>query len=464
MHTKAKIAALKHQKQEAAEQKTDREPAALQSKQVLGGDANNTGGPVISDAEGRLLVLLGGEFDTVRKQLADELREKMNTTGWNYDEESIFAARDNAKDFNPCKDRWLESVRAAARERFPQLVKLRRSTGIEGPAAVRDAFDLMLAAAREHCALSEVLTPSSFLDYLPPGVIPAFSDFSLRVDEVSLRVDENAQYSVSAVAESLEQVVCSYLDVLRQQALLEIDLEAAEHASGPNTLAKSTLSPQMAPPQAATVDGNPTTQVSTSAGSAEPPLQIAPRNEFMRSGDGWTLSFDGTKVLLQHSVGLGYLKELIRCQGRAISADILVTLNSEGALPSNLGAAAELDTQNELDQPLSDGRTRRQVDERLRELAALLATAEQNTDPEAIKLNEEIEKLQKYRKSITGIMHKPRSFPTRGDRNRVSVTQAIDRAINQISKRHEALGGHLRGEVQTGTECMYRDTETVWSV
>jgi len=98
--------------------------------------------------------------------------------------------------------------------------------------------------------------------------------------------------------------------------------------------------------------------------------------------------------------------------------------------------------------------------------SARLAYGRRVTELEAIDslTTAEEEELSFLRREISGSQHFV-STSAELERARVRVTKAIRRIIDDISDSSAALGGHLRGSVETGRRCTYRPADgAAWSV
>jgi hypothetical protein len=170
---------------------------------------------------------------------------------------------------------------------------------------------------------------------------------------------------------------------------------------------------------------------------------------FRRDGDYWTIGYGGRPFQLRHSVGLGYLAELLAHPGRELHA-----LDLGGGRPAAGGDAG----------PLLDDAAKAAYRSRLDELAADLDEAEAWADPErAARAREEIEALRNELARAIGLGGRARVAASDAERARVRVTKAIRSSMARIAEHDPALGEHLRRTVRTGLFCSYTGQERLLS-
>jgi hypothetical protein len=162
-----------------------------------------------------------------------------------------------------------------------------------------------------------------------------------------------------------------------------------------------------------------------------------------RSGRLWHVEAAGRAASVPHSVGMGYLAELVDHPGREIAA---IELASGHQLSDRSARQAIID---------EDGRLHyRRVIEDLREE---IADAEQDADPErATRARLQLDLVLDDLARATGLSGHDRCFADEAERARVSVHKAIRRAIVRLADADPAIGRLLARRVRTGVRCVYR--------
>jgi hypothetical protein len=168
---------------------------------------------------------------------------------------------------------------------------------------------------------------------------------------------------------------------------------------------------------------------------------------FHREEEIWTLSFGEKAIHVPNTIGLGYIAELLRRPRVTIEAAELAGASLVAPLPmlSSL--------------PKADKQAIDAVKTELLEKEAELAAAAENDWPTRGELSEQISKLKKYLSGAKDHHGGPRKVAGTRQRFRTSVTNAIVRAIKNITVRHPALGQHLSESIITGTSIMYNPAE-----
>jgi hypothetical protein len=169
---------------------------------------------------------------------------------------------------------------------------------------------------------------------------------------------------------------------------------------------------------------------------------------FRKEGSIWTISFGGKVVHIADAVGLGYIAELLRHPRVAIEALELAGAQAETAWQVQASGI-----------PMADETTIKAVKADLEERRLALARLQKNDWPRRGELQEEISKLEKYLTEVTNNRSQPRKVAGTAQRSRTAVTNAINRAIAQVSVEHPALGRHLKESIKTGTAPVYAPAE-----
>jgi len=169
---------------------------------------------------------------------------------------------------------------------------------------------------------------------------------------------------------------------------------------------------------------------------------------FRKAGAVWTLSFQGKTVYLPDRVGLGYIADLLRTPQVAIEAAQLAGVSVES---TKLVALPGI--------PLADENTLKSVRAELREKETALAGLHEGDWPRKAALQGEISKLERYLGEVETHHGQSRKVSGTAQRARTRVTNAINRAIEDISKQHPVLGLHLKKSIKTGTAPIYDPAE-----
>jgi predicted ATPase len=183
-----------------------------------------------------------------------------------------------------------------------------------------------------------------------------------------------------------------------------------------------------------------------------PPGDAVPAdvNALTREGDTWRFTFDGTSVVMKASKGMSDLARLLASPGQEISAmDLMGSTKTGGLIEETL-----------------DGRARRELTERIRELQAEVDEAEAYNDlMRADRAAAEMDRLVDELSAAVGLGGRARTTGSDQERARSAVTQRVRSTIGRIALHAPALARHLSNSVETGTFCVYRPTEpTSWVI
>jgi len=169
---------------------------------------------------------------------------------------------------------------------------------------------------------------------------------------------------------------------------------------------------------------------------------------FRKQGDFWTMCFAGTTITLSHLKGLSYVADLLRSPRVPIEASVLAGANIES---TNFAQVSGL--------PITDPKAIRAVRADLAEKKEALACLQRADWPRRGVLEEEIRKLKGYLAQVETRQGQPRKVAGTAERSRTAVTNAINRAIEQIAKQHPDLGRHLKDSIKMGTVLIYVPVE-----
>lgn len=210
-------------------------------------------------------------------------------------------------------------------------------------------------------------------------------------------------------------------------------------------------------------------QTAGAAGGAATGAPAAPAqtpNRLVREGEFWSLTYQGTVVRLKDAKGLHDLARLIAAPGTEIAAVDLAGVATPVASSRNRAdAGLELGVEGDAGEVL-DERARGEYRQRLVDLDAELADAEDANDPErASRLRQERSFLIDELGAAVGLTGRSRRTLDPAERARKAVTWRLRDAIGRIEAVHAELGRHLRRSVRTGAFCVYDPAvPTAWSM
>jgi hypothetical protein len=172
----------------------------------------------------------------------------------------------------------------------------------------------------------------------------------------------------------------------------------------------------------------------------------------------WTLSYGGVTARMRHAKGLADLAVLLAAPGRPVPAADLIAAAGAG----ELGRAALRLGSDEI----FDATARKQIKDRLADLAGEIEEAERWADPHrAARAREERDVLLAELASAAGLAGRSRRLGDQSERARKTVTARIRDVIGRIEPVHPVLAAHLRASVTTGTYCAYSPaTPVTWRI
>jgi tetratricopeptide (TPR) repeat protein len=206
----------------------------------------------------------------------------------------------------------------------------------------------------------------------------------------------------------------------------------------------------------------------TSASDA-PSSPEAPPNRFFQRGRAWLLEYEGIRVELPDSKGLGYLQRLVSHADEDVHVVDLISPDLTDGAQARVRSHG-LDPDNESIQraeakiEVLDPSARQAYRERLEDLSREWAEAEHNNDlARQQTLGEERDLIESELRSAFGLSGRARSMSDPTERARKSVYNRVRASIDRITREHSSLGRHLRQSIRTGTTCSYRpDRPVVW--
>ena len=182
---------------------------------------------------------------------------------------------------------------------------------------------------------------------------------------------------------------------------------------------------------------------------ARPLLPETSEAHFRQDGGVWTLAFQGLAVQLTHQKGFSDLARLLQRPGIEMHCLELADRPAE-----TTGVADVL-----------DGRARREIETRVRELQREIDEADAAHDSgRAEGAREELERIVEFLSGALGLGKRSRALGSGAERARSAVTWRIRSGIKKIGQAHPRLGRHLENAVHTGTFCVYQPEGPIeWS-
>ncbi|MGH7804689.1 MAG: adenylate/guanylate cyclase domain-containing protein, partial [Candidatus Binatia bacterium] len=203
-------------------------------------------------------------------------------------------------------------------------------------------------------------------------------------------------------------------------------------------------------------DGREPAAVAESRPPVAPAAPARPsENAFRRTGDFWTLDFDGAAITMRDTKGLNYLARLLAEPHREIHAFELIGGGQSAGVSARQSDPARADLGHAGE--LLDPKARAEYRARLEELQSELDEADGANDVgRASRLREEMEFLSQELSAAFGLGGRARKAADSAERARKAVASRVNQSLARIRKEHPALGAHLSNAVRLGTFCEYR--------
>ena len=169
-----------------------------------------------------------------------------------------------------------------------------------------------------------------------------------------------------------------------------------------------------------------------------------------RRGTRWSVEYCDRTVVVDDSVGMGYLATLLANPGCAIPAVDLAAGAGAGSVTGAKGSAGSSD-------PILDDTAVRAYRRRLASLREDIDEHEANHDlHRAEQARAERDWLVAQLSAATGLGGRMRQFTGNEERARIAVGKAIRRALDRIADADPVTGAALRAAVHTGMRCLYQ--------
>ncbi len=183
-----------------------------------------------------------------------------------------------------------------------------------------------------------------------------------------------------------------------------------------------------------------------------------PPYEFRKTGDYWTVRFDGEFTTIKDAVGPSYIAQLLaRPHHKIFAPDLLEAVTGQVGI-GKVGSAGEQADKQSLDE----------VKQKYLDAQAELEEAERNNDLAAQeRLQRELDGLTDYLKTVKGFNGRTREASDDADKIRRAMTQAIGRVQDSLGAEGKlpAAAQHLRNAIKTGLFMSYEPEEELhWSL
>ncbi len=191
------------------------------------------------------------------------------------------------------------------------------------------------------------------------------------------------------------------------------------------------------------------------------------RLSIRRTGQIWTLTYQGSATQHKDSKGLRYIDVLTRSPRKPIDVDELyrkvnpsptdnrsdqvskyndAELENEGLVKGNLTSA----------EPAMDAKALRSIKDKVTVLKDKIEDAKKNgNEARQQTLEEEVERIEKYLRANLRKDGRARVTNPETEKARNAVQKAIRRAIKDISEQDKELGKYLDTCIKTGSACSY---------
>ena len=175
-----------------------------------------------------------------------------------------------------------------------------------------------------------------------------------------------------------------------------------------------------------------------------------PAYRLVQMGQGWTLRFDGVEKHFELSVGMVYLREMIAFPAKRFTVAELYVLARPHMkdIPSARSEAA------------FDQTAARAYWKRLSEIDEAIAAGEKDQDATAVSVAKNEKQRLLAELKAANFKGRPKTESKDHKRLRDRVRNAVDRAIETITKYHTAAGAHFEAAVTRGSVMGYNPPET----
>jgi hypothetical protein len=204
----------------------------------------------------------------------------------------------------------------------------------------------------------------------------------------------------------------------------------------------------------------------TRAIEAKANRQATVGNVFQKTGQFWTISYEGRTFRLKDSKGLQYLAFLLANPGEEFHAQrLLAEVEGDASSQGDIAGTRErqfLDDGLSISSlgdagPILDDQAGKAYKRRLEELQEELEEAREFNDYErAERVEEEIEALTKELSAAYGLGGQARKLADPAEKARKTISKAIGRALEHIKENDEILWRHLQNALSLGLFPAYK--------
>ena len=182
-------------------------------------------------------------------------------------------------------------------------------------------------------------------------------------------------------------------------------------------------------------------------------VESQPENVFRKTGDFWTVGFQGMTAVIKHSKGMSYIRQLLDKPNQLISVNELANPKSDTRLSHRSNVVDEGSVLEGSDEPqdLLDKDYLKTCNDRLKVIKGELHKAEDDEDTAAKeRLERERDQIHDLLKPALKLSGKSRRFSDDLEKARVAVAMAVIRALKNINEHHPSLHQHLDNFIHRG--------------
>jgi len=191
-------------------------------------------------------------------------------------------------------------------------------------------------------------------------------------------------------------------------------------------------------------------------GKADQVDSMAEQYVFRQDGDFWTIVYQGKRLPPMKGKSLRYIAFLLQHSRQAFRTpsafvaavekkDASIIAEPHHKLAEELLANGNMSKRGEMGTgPLLDTRAKRELEQRRDDLNERLEAHNFDNPGQAAEMREEIDSINAYLASNTGLGGKSRKSSDLNEKARQAVSQAIHRSLKEINKHHPGLADHLR--------------------
>jgi non-specific serine/threonine protein kinase len=202
-----------------------------------------------------------------------------------------------------------------------------------------------------------------------------------------------------------------------------------------------------------------------------PALRPVEESVFIRTGDYWTIRYQGQAAILKATRGLYCLGYLLRHPRRELHVSELLASLIEVPVPALFGSVREVGgdaVSGGLPDagPILDSQAKAEYKRRIDELRKDMEEAERFGDSDrGERARSEMDAIAEQLATAVGLGGRDRRASSDAERARSSVTRRIKEDINRIGEVIPLLGHHLAARIKTGYFCSYNphpDRPVAW--